>query len=90
MQMGYVLVVMSSVNQVNRMKSCLNREGEYFPMIRAPYSVSPGGCGFALRFSESKLPLVKQLARELGVSFAGIYREEAQNGNVKYLLIMTE
>ena len=88
--MDYVLVILSSVNLVNQIKSRLNREGEYFAMIRAPQSVSSGGCGFALRFAAGKLPLVKQTARKLGISFDGIYREERQNGSVKYTLLMTE
>lgn len=86
--MEYVLAVFSSVNLVNRMKSRLNRGGEYFGMIRAPHSVSTGGCGFALRFEESKLLPVKQAAQELGIPINGIYKEESrENGNKVYTQI---
>lgn len=85
--MKYVLAVFTSINPANQIKSRLNRDGDYFGMIRAPYSISPGGCGFALRFEENKLPLVKQAAQESGVSITGIYREESQNGKRLYTLI---
>lgn len=86
--MGYDLAVFSSVHLVNRMKSRLNQGGEYFGMIRAPHCISIGGCGFALRFEDSKLPLVKQAAQELGVAINGIYKEESQeNGNRVYAQI---
>jgi len=83
--MGFVLAVFSSVNLVNRMKSRLNQGGEYFGMIRAPHCVSTGGCGFALRFENVKLPLGKQAAQELGIDINGIYKEDNQeNGNKAY------
>ncbi len=83
--MGYVLAVFSSINLVNRMKSRLNQDGDYFGMIRAPYCVSTGGCGFALRFEEVKLLLVKQAAQELGIDINGIFKEVNQdNGNKAY------
>lgn len=83
--MSYVLAVFPSVNLVNRMKSRLNQGGEYFGMIRAPHCVSTGGCGFALRFEDVKLPLVKQAAQELGIDINGIYKEDNQeNGNKAY------
>ncbi len=83
--MGYVLAVFSSVNLVNRMKSRLNQGGEYFGMIRAPYSAAAGGCGFALRFEYGKLPLVKKAAHELGIKIDSVYKEEEQkNGSKVY------
>lgn len=83
--MSYVLAVFPSVNLVNRMKSRLNQGGEYFGMIRAPHCVSTGGCGFALRFEDIKLSLVKQAAQELGIDINGIYKEDNQeNGNKAY------
>jgi hypothetical protein len=83
--MSYVLAVFPSVNLVNRMKSRLNQGGEYFGMIRAPHCVSTGGCGFALRFEDVKLLLVKQAAQELGIDINGIYKEDNQeNGNKAY------
>ncbi len=85
--MKYILAVFPSINPVNQIRRRLNRDGVYFAMIRAPHSISPGGCGFAIRFEENKLPLVKQAAQELDVFFDGIYRVEPQNGNVKYTLI---
>ncbi|MCG9969322.1 DUF3343 domain-containing protein [Pelotomaculum terephthalicicum JT] len=86
--MGYYLAVFSSVHQVNQIKSLLNRCGEYIGMIRAPQCISTGGCGFALRFEESKLLPVKQAARELGIAVNGIYQEESQeNGSNTYTRI---
>lgn len=86
--MGYDLAVFSSVNLVNRMKSRLNQNGEYIGMLRAPQSISTGGCGFALRFEESKLQMVKEAAQELGVEIKGIYKEENQaNGSQVYTKI---
>ena len=86
--MEYILAVFSSINLVNRMKSLLNREGEYFAMIRAPHSISTGGCSFALRFKESKLPQVQQAAQELGIAIDGLYREEnRESGNKVYTRI---
>lgn len=86
--MGYELAVFSSVHQINRMKSLLNKDGRYFGMIRAPHGVSPGGCGFALRFEEGGRPLVKQAAQELGIAINGIYKEEKQeNGSKVYTRI---
>ncbi len=83
--MGHVLAVFPSINLVNRMKSHLNRDGGYFGMIRAPHSISAGGCGFALRFEESKLLQVEQAAQELGIAIDAIYREENRNnGNKTY------
>ncbi|HWQ43342.1 MAG TPA: DUF3343 domain-containing protein [Desulfosporosinus sp.] len=85
--MGY-LAVFSSINMVNRLKSRLNRGGEYFGMIRAPHGISLGGCGFALRFEESQLLQVKQAAQELGVVINGIYQEgNYDNGNRVYIRI---
>ena len=74
--MAYQLAVFSSLNMVNRMKSRLNQGDDYFAMIRAPHSISAGGCSFALRFEDSKLPLVKATAQELGIVINGIYIEE--------------
>lgn len=85
--MEYDLAVFSSVHLVNRIKSRLNRDGQYFAMIRAPHGISPGGCGFALRFRDSKLLVVKQAAKELGVAINGIYKEEEQNGSKVYTQI---
>jgi hypothetical protein len=86
--MEYALAVFSSVHLVNQMKSRLNRGGEYFGMIRAPHSISTGGCGFALRFEESKLLLVKQVSQELRIAINGIYKEENQeNGSKIYIPI---
>ena len=86
--MGYDLAVFSSVNVVNRMKSQLNRGGEYFGMLRAPHCISAGGCSFALRFEESKLTLVKQAAQELDIVINGVYKEEDQaNGSRVYINI---
>ncbi|TEB09600.1 DUF3343 domain-containing protein [Pelotomaculum propionicicum] len=83
--MEFVLAVFSSVNLVNRMKSRLNQNGEYFGMIRAPHSVAAGGCGFALRFEYDKLPLVMRAAQELGIEINGIYKEhDLENGNKAY------
>lgn len=81
--MSYELAVFSSVHQVNRMKSLLNRDGQYFGMIRAPHGISPGGCGFALRFEESGRPLVEQAARELGIMINDIFKEEKQEDGSK-------
>lgn len=81
--MSYELAVFSSVHQVNRMKSLLNRGGRYFGMIRAPHGISPGGCGFALRFEESGRPLVEQAARELGIMINDIFKEEIRKDGSK-------
>lgn len=86
--MGYMLAVFASVHQVNQMKSRLNRGGDYFGMIRAPQSISTGGCGFALRFEAGKRLLVKQAAQELGIAVQGFYQEESQaNGGKVYTRI---
>jgi hypothetical protein len=85
--MGYDLAVFSSIHLINRIKSRLNRDGHYFVMIRAPQCISPGGCGFALRFEEGKLLPVKQAAQELGVAVNGIYKEEDKNGSKVYTRI---
>jgi hypothetical protein len=83
--MAYELAVFPSVHLVNRMKRRLNRDGRYFGMIRAPHGISPGGCGFALRFEESERSLVKETAAELGIAIEGIYKEETQeNGSKVY------
>ncbi len=82
--MGYMLAVFPSLHLINRIKSRLNRDGQYFGMIRAPQCISPGGCGFALRFEESKLILVKQAAQELDIAVNGFYREEDQKGSKVY------
>ena len=82
--MGFVLAVLPSINLINRIRNRLNRDGQYFGMIRAPQCISPGGCGFALRFEESKLILVKQAAQELGVAVNGFYKEEDQKGSIVY------
>jgi hypothetical protein len=86
--MIYELAVFSSVHQVNRMKSRLNKDGRYFGMIRAPHGVFPGGCGFALRFEESGRPLVEQAALELGIAINGIFKEEEEeNGGKVYVRV---
>lgn len=86
--MIYELAVFSSVHQVNRMKSRLNKDGRYFGMIRAPHGVFPGGCGFALRFEESWRPLVEQAALELGIAINGIFKEgEEENGGKVYVRV---
>ncbi|MFA5383950.1 MAG: putative Se/S carrier-like protein [Eubacteriales bacterium] len=85
--MEYVLAVFPSIYLINRIKSRLNRDGQYFGMIRAPQSVSPGGCGFALRFEEGKLNFVKQAAQELGIAVNGFYKEEDQKGIKVYTRI---
>jgi len=82
--MGYMLAVFPSLHLINRIKSRLNRDGQYFGMIRAPQCISPGGCGFALRFEESKLSLVGQAAQESGIAVSGFYREEDQKGSKVY------
>lgn len=83
--MAYALAVFSSLNLVNRMKSRLNQGNDYFAMIRAPQCIAVGGCSFALRFEECKLPLVQQTAQELGITINGIYLEEDQaNGDKVY------
>lgn len=86
--MTYLLAVFSSVHQVNRMKNVLNKDGRYFGMIRAPHAVSPGGCGFALRFEESGRLLVKRTALELGIAINGIFKEgKEENGSKVYVRI---
>lgn len=85
--MEYALAVFSSVNLVNQIRKRLNRDGDYFGMIRAPHSISPGGCGFAIRLEENKLPLLKQAVQELGIPITGIYKEEVQNGSKVYARI---
>lgn len=86
--MAYGLAVFSSLNLVNRMKSSLNRDEDYFAMTRAPQSIAAGGCGFALRFEDSKLPLVRRTARELGIAIDGIYIEgNKANGSKTYIPI---
>jgi hypothetical protein len=85
--MEYALAVFPSIHMVNQIKKRLNRDGHYFGMIRAPHSISPGGCGFAIRFEENKLPLLQQTAQELDVSITGIYKEIFQNGSKGYTRI---
>ena len=76
--MAYAIAVFSSLNLVNRVKNRLNQGDDYFAMIRAPQRVAVGGCSFALRFEDGKLPLVQRTAQELGIAVNGIYREEDQ------------
>ncbi len=78
------LAIFSSVNLVNQVKSRLKRDGRYFGMIRAPHALS-GGCGFALRFPQEDLPLIRQAVEELKVPLDGIYREMGGvNGSRSY------
>lgn len=86
--MAHALAVFSSLNLVNRMKSRLNQGNDYFAMIRAPQCIAVGGCSFALRFEDSKLPLVQHTAQELGIAINGMYVEEDRaNGNKVYIPI---
>ena len=80
------LAIFSSVNLVNQLKGRLKQEGRYFGMIRAPHGLSPGGCGFALRFSEKDLLLIRRAVEELKIPLNGIYREaDRENGTKSYL-----
>ncbi|TEB07045.1 hypothetical protein Psch_00586 [Pelotomaculum schinkii] len=81
--MIYALAVFPSVSQVNQMKNRLNKNSEYYGMVRAPHCIAAGGCNFALRFDEDKLSIVKHAAQELGVAIQGIYREEKQDDGDK-------
>jgi hypothetical protein len=82
------LAIFSSVNLVNQLKGRLKRDGRYFGMIRAPHGLSPGGCGFALRFSEEDLLLIRQAVEELKIPLNGIYREAgSENGTKSYLAL---
>jgi|LSQX01.3.fsa_nt_gb hypothetical protein len=79
------LAIFSSVNLVNQLKGRLKRDGRYFGMIRAPHGLSPGGCGFALRFPEEDLLLIRQAVEELKIPLNGIYREAGgENGTKSY------
>lgn len=82
------LAIFSSVNLVNQLKGRLKREGRYFGMVRAPHGLSPGGCGFALRFSEEDLLLIRQAVEELKIPLNGIYREAgSKDGAKSYFLL---
>lgn len=82
------LAIFPSVNLVNQLKSRLKRDGRYFGMIRAPKSLSYGGCGYAIRFTRDDLLLIKQAAEELRIPLNGIYREiNSEKGSKEYIPI---
>lgn len=69
------LTVYASLNQVQRIKSRLSRDGVYADMIRTPRRLSARGCSFALVSSEELLPQVRRASKELGIELRGVFAE---------------
>ena len=74
--MGQALMTFSSSTTANRLKKLAAAEGVggVF-LMQAPRSVSQYGCSYCLRFSQSNLPALLEIADQYHVNYRQVYKE---------------
>jgi hypothetical protein len=88
--MSRYLVTFSSLNQVSRIKRCLQTVGVYADMIRTPSGLSGNGCGFSLRGNYELIAQVHELAQNMGIDVLGIFMEVLDKETPDYIAIAGE
>ncbi len=75
--MERILITIGSVTTASRFKKLIeSRLGIRSEIIHTPSALNCGSCSYSLRCSGAEAEEISALAKEIGLKFKGIYREE--------------
>ena len=85
-----MIATVASSTSANRIKRSLNTIGIYASVIQTPHILTKEGCGYSLRFDDSKKEIVKGTADELGINIRAFYLEKSVDGKKSYYKLQGE
>jgi hypothetical protein len=80
-----MLATVASISGAGRLKKYLAEEYRISSkIIQTPSSLTKEGCGYSLRFEDSKKQLVADAAGKLKINIRSFFSETASNGSIIY------